>query len=65
MLLDIAFAASDEWHQTFVPDRFGTVQDVLIDSLGVCAAGSLLLLRLNRKNAKKLVKRRSGSGERI
>ena len=45
MLLCIAFAVSDEWHQSFVPDRFGTVQDVLIDCLGVCVAGSILLLR--------------------
>lgn len=34
----LAFAATDEWHQTFVPDRNGTVQDVLIDSLGVLVA---------------------------
>ena len=46
MLFCIAFAASDEWHQTFVPDRFGTFQDVIIDSLGVCVAGSILLSRL-------------------
>lgn len=51
MLFCIAFAASDEWHQTFVPDRFGTVQDVLIDSLGACTMGLILLARLNRKNA--------------
>ncbi len=31
----VGFAASDEWHQTFVPDRFGTLWDVFIDSLGV------------------------------
>lgn len=49
MLFCILFAASDEWHQTFVPDRFGTVQDVLIDSAGVCAAGLTLLLRLRRE----------------
>lgn len=47
MLFCIAFAASDEWHQTFVPDRFGTINDVLIDSLGICTAGSILLLRKN------------------
>jgi len=52
MLFCIAFAVSDEWHQSFIPDRFGTVQDVLIDSLGVCAAGLILLVRLKRQNAK-------------
>ena len=51
MLFCIAFAAADEWHQSFIPDRFGTVQDVFIDSLGIFAAGSTLLLRLNRRNA--------------
>ena len=51
MLFCIAFAASDEWHQSFVPDRFGTIQDVLIDSLGVFTAGAILLLRLNRHKA--------------
>ncbi|MCA9098146.1 MAG: VanZ family protein [Planctomycetaceae bacterium] len=49
MLFCMAFAASDEWHQSFIPDRFGTVEDVLIDSLGVCAAGSILLARLKRR----------------
>lgn len=51
MLFCIAFAASDEWHQSFIPDRFGTLQDVVIDSFGVVTAGSILLVRLNRKNA--------------
>lgn len=45
MLACVAFAASDEWHQTFVPDRFGTLTDVLIDSLGVLAMGGLLIRR--------------------
>ena len=51
MLFSIAFAASDEWHQSFIPDRFGTVQDVLIDSLGVCTAGAIMMARLKRINA--------------
>lgn len=45
MLLTLAFAASDEWHQSFVPDRFGTIQDVMIDSLGICVAGVILAVR--------------------
>jgi hypothetical protein len=52
MLFCCLFAASDEWHQSFVPDRFGSFIDVLIDGLGVCAAGSALLIVLKRKNAK-------------
>ena len=38
------------WHQTFVPDRFGTVQDVFIDGLGICIAGVVMLIRLRRRN---------------
>jgi len=38
----VAFAVSDEWHQSFVPDRVGTVTDVLIDCVGVLAAAVLL-----------------------
>ncbi|MGE0378109.1 MAG: VanZ family protein [Planctomycetaceae bacterium] len=45
----ILFAISDEWHQTFVPGRGGTVFDVLIDSLGVLLA-TLYSLRHIRSN---------------
>ena len=47
--MGVVFAASDEWHQSFVPDRFGTIQDVLIDGLGICAAGSIMLARQKAK----------------
>ncbi len=30
----ILYAASDEWHQTFVPGRYGMWQDVVLDSIG-------------------------------
>jgi VanZ family protein len=53
MLFCIGFAASDEWHQSYVPDRIGSIQDVVIDSFGVGIAGLILLLRLNRGNAGK------------
>ncbi|MCA8987996.1 MAG: VanZ family protein [Planctomycetaceae bacterium] len=53
MLFCAAFAVTDEWHQTFVPDRLGTVQDVLIDCLGVCTAGSILLVR-GKRNAQQI-----------
>ncbi len=33
-LLVIIYAMTDEWHQTFVFGRTGTVRDVFIDSLG-------------------------------
>ncbi|MBX5493261.1 MAG: VanZ family protein [Chloroflexi bacterium] len=40
-LLAVAYAASDEWHQAFVPGRTATPIDVAID-----AAGAALGLRL-------------------
>jgi VanZ family protein len=52
MVFATLYAVSDEWHQAFIPDRFGTVQDVLIDSLGVCAAGAIMVMRLKRINLK-------------
>jgi VanZ family protein len=48
MLFCILFAISDEWHQTFVPDRFGTLTDVFIDTFGVAIAGAFLCWRLRR-----------------
>jgi VanZ family protein len=41
------YAATDEFHQTFVPGRDGCVRDVLIDSCGA-AAGLFLLWLLGR-----------------
>lgn len=41
------YAATDEFHQTFVPNRDGCVRDVLIDSCGA-AAGLFLLWLLGR-----------------
>jgi VanZ family protein len=37
----IAYACSDEWHQSFVPGRTATVCDVLVDTVGmlICWAG--------------------------
>ena len=46
--LAILFAASDEFHQTYVPTRGGTVHDVLIDSLGVGVVTLLFLVRLRQ-----------------
>lgn len=43
------YAFSDEWHQTFVPGRRGSLVDVLIDSLGALAG--LLLLRWFQRRA--------------
>ncbi len=40
----ILYAASDEFHQLFVPGRSGMISDVCIDSVGVLAAAFLYLM---------------------
>jgi glycosyltransferase involved in cell wall biosynthesis len=43
-VLGTAFVASlDEWHQTFIPSRTGTVQDVMLDTSAAIAAQVLIL----------------------
>ncbi|HYF92866.1 MAG TPA: VanZ family protein [Symbiobacteriaceae bacterium] len=37
-LFTVLYAASDEWHQTFVPTRSGSLRDVAIDTAGAVAA---------------------------
>lgn len=49
MMFAILYAISDEWHQSFVPDRIGSVEDVAIDCLGIATAGILLATRLRRR----------------
>jgi hypothetical protein len=34
-VIALLYAISDEYHQTFVPLREGTVRDVIIDSIGI------------------------------
>jgi len=43
----VLYAATDEFHQTFVPSREGCLRDVLIDSSGA-VAGLLLLWLIGR-----------------
>ncbi len=47
LALGIAYAASDELHQHFVPGRLGSPYDVLIDGVGV-ALGVALWRRFGR-----------------
>jgi VanZ family protein len=46
-LIATLYACSDEWHQTFIPGREGTLRDVGIDTLGVLLA-TLYLIGSNR-----------------
>lgn len=48
MGITLLYAASDEFHQTFVPTREGKVRDVIIDALGALTAWILLQLLLPR-----------------
>ena len=37
VLVTVLYACSDEWHQTFVPGREGTLRDVVIDAVGAAS----------------------------
>ena len=51
--LSLAYAASDEWHQTFVPHRGGHVSDVMIDGIGVVIALAVAVW-IGQRKAKRL-----------
>ena len=42
-LIAVAYAGSDEWHQSFIPSRWGAASDVVFDALGALL-GTLLCL---------------------
>lgn len=50
LVLTVAYACSDEWHQSFVAGRVGHLQDVLVDTVGAALAVSLLLVLARRTN---------------
>ena len=43
-LLALVYAVSDEWHQSFVPGRVASLQDVAVDALGIAAAVAVLYI---------------------
>ena len=47
VVIGTIYAASDEFHQLFVPGRSGQISDVMVDSAGVLA-GIFLFLAFNR-----------------
>jgi VanZ family protein len=49
VVIAIAYAASDEFHQTFVDGRHGTPWDVAIDALGVGLAGLAVVVWHRRR----------------
>ena len=48
-LLCVLYAASDEFHQTFVPGRNGWIGDVVVDSVGASLAAMGIWLRTRRR----------------
>ena len=44
LALAALYAASDEYHQSFVPSRGASVRDVLIDTCGACIGIGVILL---------------------
>lgn len=48
ILLAITYAATDEWHQTFVEGRVGSPIDVGIDSVGAILGATLALAFIDR-----------------
>lgn len=51
--LCLLYAASDEWHQTFVPGRGGTWHDVAIDACGIALAWFVVRARTPLRTAAK------------
>lgn len=51
-VLTLLYAASDEWHQTFVFGRAGTPRDVAIDAFGIFLA-AVFILKYKRWKGKK------------
>lgn len=49
----LLYAASDEWHQTFVTGRTGTPRDWLIDATGVALAALVVGLRRRRRRRRR------------
>lgn len=51
IVIGVVYAASDEVHQLFVPDRLGSAADVLLDAVGV--TGGVYMLRFIRRIRRK------------
>jgi VanZ family protein len=52
-LFSVIYAATDELHQSFVPDRVATPVDVLIDCAGALLACGIIAWRLSKRSRSK------------
>jgi VanZ family protein len=48
-LMTMLVASLDEWHQSFIPSRTGTVRDVILDSSAALIAQIVIAMLLTRK----------------
>jgi VanZ family protein len=53
LLLVVLYSLTDEYHQTFVPTRTGSIYDSFIDMSGGLTALILLTLWIKRKNKRR------------
>lgn len=51
--LALWYAATDEFHQLFVPGRVASFKDWIIDGTGVLLANIIYLIKINHKKIKK------------
>jgi VanZ family protein len=51
--MSVLVASLDEWHQSFLPSRTGTIQDVILDSIAALTAQIVLLLWLESRSGTK------------
>ena len=49
----LAYAALDEWHQTWVEGRVGAVSDFAIDALGAGVAAALVVASITRRKRRR------------
>lgn len=54
LAITVVYGISDEVHQTFVPNRSGTVRDLLIDSTAASVALGMLALWRRQRSARAL-----------
>ena len=52
IVIALGYAATDEFHQTFVAGRHGSPLDWAIDAAGVGIAGALVVLRASRARSR-------------
>ena len=60
-LFSVVFAVSDEFHQTFVPNREGRLRDVCIDAIGII--GMILVIYCTPHIKRYFLLRSSGKGK--